>query len=212
MSTTIFDLSHPLHPEMLLYPGTLPVQIKKVNTIEPNGFNETQFIFTSHVGTHVDAPAHLIAGGKSLDEFSPDTFWGLAAFLDCRLCKSFIDLNLLQKNQSLLSGCQIIILATHFCKKWPDVSYFTGYPVLTNEAAEFLVSMKIKILGMDTISVDPINSARLPIHHILLGNEVLIIENVLIPEELIGKRAEMVLSPIKYPGADGSPVRIWAKI
>lgn len=212
MNFNIYDLSHPLYPEMLLYPGTPSIKIKKVNTIEMSGYNETQLTFTSHVGTHVDAPAHLITDGKSLEQFSPDTFWGLAAFIDCRACKSSIDLQWIQKNQALLIGCPIIILATNFCKKWPDSSYFSDYPVLTNDAAEFLVSMNIKILGMDTISVDPMNSVNLPIHHILLENMCLIIENVLIPDELIGNRAEMVLSPIKYPAADGSPVRIWAKI
>ncbi|MBN2090440.1 cyclase family protein [candidate division KSB1 bacterium] len=212
MNTSVLDLSHQLHPEMLLYPGTQPVQIKKVSTLAVNGFNETQFTFTSHVGTHLDAPAHLIPDGKSLDQFAPETFWGQAAFLDCRSCKSFIDKDLIQKNKSLINNCPIIILATHYCHKWPDSSYFSDYPVLTDEAAQFLVSQNIKILGMDTISVDPMDSTNLPIHHILLGNECLIIENILIPDELIGKCAEMVLSPIKYSGADGSPVRIWAKI
>jgi len=212
MSTTIFDLSHPLHPEMLLYPGTLPVQIKKVNTIEPNGFNETQFIFTSHVGTHVDAPAHLLPKGKTLEQFGPATFWGEAAFIDCRSCHPFIEKSWIQKNQSVIGNCSIILLATNYCQKWPSSSYFADFPVLTDEAAQFLVSQNIKILGMDTISVDPMNSNDLPIHHILLEHDCLIVENLLIPDALIGTRAEMVLSPIKYSGADGSPVRIWAKI
>ena len=64
---------------------------------------------------------------------------------------------------------------------------------------------------MDTISFDPVASTHLPIHHILLENKILLLENVNIPAVLIGKTVELIVGPLPIEDADGAPVQIWAR-
>lgn len=212
MKSQTLDLTHPIHQEMLLYPGTPAVNLKKFNTIETNGFNETQIKFTSHVGTHIDAPAHLIKNGKLLTEFPAETFWGEAIFVDCKNCGPEISISLLKENLKKKEIPDFVILRTGNCEKWPNESYLKDYPVLSFEAAKWLVNQGIKAVGIDAVSVDPLDSEKLPVHHIFLENNVLIIENIKIPEALSGKRTDLVVAPLNFVEADGAPVRIFARI
>ena len=211
MPTTIYDLTHEINTNMLVYPGTPPVQINRINTLEQAGFRETQLVLTSHVGTHLDAPAHLLKTGRPLDQFPPEKFWGQAFFINCLTCREEISLRHLQPAKDQLATVDFVILVTGHGKKWPDSTYLGPFPTLTREAAEWLVQHPLKAVGTDTISIDRMNSRDLPIHHIFLEKEVLIIENIKIPEALIGRRAELVLAPLKFNRADGATVRILAK-
>ena len=206
-----YDLTHILQEDVLLFPGTPPLEIKSLNTITENGFAETQLTLTSHVGTHMDAPAHLIPDGKTLDGFSADRFWGNGYVVDCRHCENEIQQSCLVSQIAEKLPLDFILLATGYCEKWPTEDYLENFPVLTTEAAHWLVQQNIKVIGIDAISFDPMDSVELPMHRILLGAEILLIENLQIPAVLLNQSVELVLAPLNYRRADGSPTRIFAK-
>ena len=80
----IIDLSHFLEADMPLYPGTeLPVFEERAS-IEMDGYREKKIALCSHTGTHMDAPAHIIAGAKTLDQLPVETFCGAAFLLKIR--------------------------------------------------------------------------------------------------------------------------------
>lgn len=200
----IIDLSHVIKEDMPVYPGTAPPQIKAANTIEADGFVEKIISLYSHTGTHIDAPAHIIATGQTLDMLSIDAFIGAALCIEISQPK--IDLAALKPFQHLITECDFLLFATGWSKYWGTDSYFKEYPVLTEEAARYLCDVNLKGVGFDTISADVEDSRDYPIHSILL-EKMIIIENLTGIEVLANHRFLFSCLPLKLVDADGSPVR-----
>ena len=80
----MLDLTHCITPEMPVYPGTEPPRLTAACTMEKDGFRETLLEMCSHTGTHMDAPAHMLPKGRTLDDFPAETFAGRGFVLDCR--------------------------------------------------------------------------------------------------------------------------------
>ena len=79
----ILDLTHLIEEAMPVYPETEPPKLTPSNTFEQHGFRETLLTMGSHTGTHMDAPAHMLRDGKTLDQFPADKYIGTAYVLDC---------------------------------------------------------------------------------------------------------------------------------
>ena len=78
----IIDLTHTITPEMPVYPGTVPPVLESAGTLANRGWRETRLAISSHSGTHMDAPAHILADGSTLDQLPPSQFYGRAVALD----------------------------------------------------------------------------------------------------------------------------------
>lgn len=205
------DLSHKIENNMTVYPGSEKARVKDIRTIEKDGFREKNISILSHVGTHVDAPGHVLKNGKLLDEFPIDKFMGKAIILDFReLNGRVIGREELKGAIGLEDDFEFIIIKTGWSKHWKDEKYFDDYPVLSEEAAHYLTGLNLKGLGMDTISVDEIDSERLVNHHILLGKEIVLIENLNNIEEIGAKHAWVSFVPLKIDCSDGGPCRAYA--
>ena len=71
----IIDLSQELYDQMPVYPGDPEVIIKEIHTLDKEGWNLRSMAFTTHIGTHVNVPYHMVKGGKKLDKFALDNFF-----------------------------------------------------------------------------------------------------------------------------------------
>ena len=210
---TLIDLSHFLEADMPVYPGTEAPVLVAANSIDRDGFREKKITFYSHTGTHMDAPAHIVPGAKTLDQLPVETFCGDAFLLNVTGAgRGEIDLRDLLAHGDAIRACDFLILYTGWSRYWRDERYFSAYPVLTANAARWLADGGLKGLGMDTISVDPSDSADLPIHHILLGAGLVIVENLTNLAALAGRPFRFSCFPLKIKDADGSPVRAVAMI
>lgn len=78
MKIKIIDLTHVLNENIPVYPGTPAPKFEKMAAIEPDGFRETVMHISSHVGTHIDAPAHFLERGATMPEYSLADFQGSA--------------------------------------------------------------------------------------------------------------------------------------
>ncbi len=204
----IVDLTHLVNREMPVYPGTEKPEILNAMTIEKHGFAEKKITIYSHVGTHIDAPAHILESGDTLDKFHPDKFFGLACKVDLSDIQSGkIDLPLLKKNKNIFEKAEFALLQTGWSKYWNTEQYYGNFPTLTADAAEWLCSFPIKGIGLDTISADCCNSTNLPIHKILMAHNKLIIENLTNLQSLPDCGFYISCFPLKIEDADGSPVR-----
>lgn len=200
----IFDLTQMICGSMQVYPGTEAPKLTECNSYSSDGFRETLLRMSSHTGTHMDAPAHMNPNAKTLDEKSVGDFCGKAYVLDCRHTDS-ISLSMLQSAE--LSGVQFLLLCTGQDEKWGQPDYFTGFPVLTEDAALYAASLGLKGVGVDAISVDPVFGSSFPVHDILFLNDMVSVENLCGLSRLSGKTVFFAALPLRFQNADGSPVR-----
>ncbi len=211
----LIDLTHPITPDMPVYPGTEPPIIKTGCSIEEAGFLEKKITFFSHTGTHVDAPAHLIKNHNTLDMLEIEHFQGPALVLDFNHLTTpdkTIGVKELEAHQDEIRKVEFLLLHTGWSQYWGSARYFTGFPVLSPEASTWLSNFPIKGLGLDTISADKIDSQDYPVHKALLRKNIIIIENLANLSALPYNQIEFSCFPLSLTDADGSPVRAVAVI
>jgi arylformamidase len=207
------DLSHSINESMPVYPGTEPPKISDACTIAKNGFAEKLLSIYSHIGTHIDAPGHILAGAATLDEFAVGHFLGPGLVLDVSAKKgAHVEINDLKKYEMLLGDAEFALLHSGWAEHWGDPGYFTGFPVLSPAAAHWLTGFDLKGIGVDMISVDGVDSLTLDVHRIFFEKGMVVVENLAGLETLIGKKFVFSCLPLKIASADGSPVRAVAII
>ncbi|MFW6149418.1 MAG: cyclase family protein [Atribacterota bacterium] len=204
----IIDLSHIMHPAMLIYPGDELPNFKKVATIDKNGYRETKITLHSHTGTHIDAPAHMLKHGNFLENIEINSFFGKAIILNFDNRKNpLINLDALLLHQEKIKKVEFVIIKTGWSKYWGENKYYENYPYLSKEAAEWLSEFNLKGIGIDAISIDRSDTNNFIVHKILLARNIFIIENLTNLDSVQNDYFMLSVLPLKYKGADGSPVR-----
>lgn len=203
----LYDLSHLLNNDSPVYPGTKKPWFEPAATIDKEGFRETKLCFESHLGTHIDAPAHMLENGKTLDEMALESFTGDALIISVPEGTTYIDREFLEQFSQALSSVEFVIFRTGWDKLWASSTYFDGFPVLSGEAVQWLLTFQLKGIGFDVISADPVDSRSWDNHMAILSKGLIIIENLVFPETLTASSGQFCCYPIPYEHADGSPVR-----
>jgi arylformamidase len=157
---------------------------------------------TAHTATHADMPLHFIPGGMACEEIPLDRFYGAAKVLKIP-CEGHITAADLQKHT--INAGDIVLLCTGQSENMSDPVFREDYKALTAEAAEYLASLGVKTVGVDYLSVDAWDNG-FPVHKILLGGGVTILEGLVLHHVPEGEYTLSAL-PLKIKGADGSPVR-----
>lgn len=202
------DLSHRIHENMPVYPGDSPVRIRQETEISSDGYAARSIHLSSHTGTHVDAPAHMVDGGSGLDGIPLDRFIGKAFILDCRRKRGVIDVDCIRGASSFFMPASILLLQTGWDRLWGTPDYFQGYPVLHPKAARILEKTSLSAIGIDAPSFDASDSEDYPIHRVLLGAGKILIENLTGFALLPRRDLRFCAFPLLFgQGADGSPVR-----
>lgn len=156
----------------------------------------------------MDAPAHMLRDGKTLDQFPADKYIGTAYVLDCSdLAGKEVPKARLQLHASEIEAADFLLFYTGWEKYWGSEQYFSPFPVLSLEAAEYLAAFPLKGVGTDAISIDPMDTADYPVHKILLGAGFVNTENLCNLASLVGKTFPYATLPLRFKNADGSPVR-----
>lgn len=205
----VIDLTHTISADMPVYPGTLPPTLRPATTIEKEGFRETELCIYSHVGTHMDAPAHLLPGRPALDSLPADRFIGAGLVVDCRHLPpgGQIGAEHLAPYGAAFDAAEYVLFHTGWSGYWKQEHYFAGYPWLSVEAARRIVASGKKGVGVDAISVDRVEDTGLAAHHILLQSGLLIVENLTNLCDIGEDPFTFYALPLKFEDADGAPVR-----
>lgn len=194
-----------------MFPGDPPVSLAPMGELAADGFVSHLASLPAHSGTHVDAPAHVFAGGKNLSELPLWRFSGPAVVLDVRgragLAVTSADI---QPHLVWLraQGAAFALLWTGDSARFGQPGYYTRGAYLTPEAALLLAGQGLSGLGLDAGSVDAYDaggSLDLPAHRALLGAGLVIVENLRGLEQLPASGFEFLCLPVL--GCDGSPVR-----
>lgn len=207
----VIDLSWPLTDRMMVFPGDIPPSVKKGATMEDNGWRTTLISLSSHTGTHMDAPSHMIADGKGLDQLPNETFFGFGLVVDVRGCAGRrIELADIKVTSSQISGADFLLFRTGWSEKWNTEEYLTDFPVLSPLSAEWLSEKKLKGVGFDAVSVDPVNAPSNDIHRILLSKGLVILENLKNLDKVGYSPFCMAALPLSLEDQDGGPARVMA--
>lgn len=207
----VIDLGWQLTNGMPVFPGDLPPTVKRSTSVEREGFAESLLTLGSHNGTHMDAPAHLCAGGKTLDMFTNESFFGLALVVDVTK-RAGEEIKTADISSSVRNGNAVdfILLRTGWSDRWGDQSYASGYPILSEEAARWLTRLGLKGIGIDALSFDAADDETCKIHRILLEQELLLIENMRALDMIGDEPFCFTALPLSFENADGAPVRVMA--
>ncbi len=210
------DLTQSLSPQTPVYPGDPGVELEILDVAcEPTddagrSMNNSRLRIGLHNGTHVDAPFHFFSDRATIDQVELADCCGPALVLDLSQTQrpGWIDAADLAKFAGPMATQRIPLLFTGWDRQWKQPNYFDAHPVLTRAAARTLVEWKVKAVGVDFPSVDrdPFEA-----HLELLGNDVLIVENLTRLDQLLGEEFDFFAAPLPILGRDASPVRAFAR-
>jgi len=201
---TIYDVTIPLSSDTPVYPGDPPVNIEQKMSISNGDLaNVSYYGFSSHAGTHVDPPSHLIDNGLTVDELLLELLIGRATVIEIKSpCIDKVALGEVD-----LTATVRVLFKTSNSQLWNKKEFIEDYVYIAPDAAQMLVDSGIKLVGIDYLSVDKFDSAKLPSHITLLNNGVVIIEGLNLAEIEPGDY-ELICLPLKIKGGDGAPARV----
>jgi arylformamidase len=186
---------------MPVWPGDAPCGLTWTGHVAEDGANVAALSCSVHTGTHADGPYHVLEDGARIGDVPLDAFIGPAHVIDAA---GVGEIDAAWLDRHLPASCERILLRTGAWTR-PDV-FPTRWAALTDDAARLLVERGVRLLGTDAPSPDPLDSHHLPVHRILLGAGVAIVENLVLDDVTPGEY-EMIALPLRLAEADASPVR-----
>lgn len=199
------DITLPITEEITTYPGDPEVRFHPHYRIAAGDpCNVTALSLGTHTGTHVDAPRHFVEHGRAVDELALDHLIGPATVLELPSDVRAIGPNELHAF-GLDAGARRVLLKTGSLARL-EAGAFADQAYLTGAAARLLVRSGVRLVGIDALSVDPVDAERWPAHEILLRAGVVILEGVDLRQVPAGEY-ELICLPLRFTGLDGSPVR-----
>ena len=177
-----------------VFPGDpSPERFKMLSIEKGDVCNLTAFKMCAHNGTHVDAPFHFYAGGKTIDQIDLDRFIGYAYVAE-------------HEGKVTADDAKKILKDARDCD--PEASeriLIKGKAVVTKEAAQVFADAKIKLYGNESQTVGPEDAPK-EVHLIMLGAEIVLLEGIRLGKVPAGKYLLNAI-PLNLGGADGSPCR-----
>lgn len=214
----LVDLSHPFEAAGADGSKRMEMAMQPLKSVHEHGVTTHEITFFNHAGTHVDAPAHLIHGGKTVDRMPLDAFYGPGVVLDIPLGPNgAVGKAELEKATPEVKPGDAVFICTGWGDKIYAPDYASHHPYLTEDGAAWLVAKRARMVGMDVQSVDLPHSLRTKDFkytslRILLKAGIPAVHNLCRLEEVRGKRAKLLALPINFLGADGSPARVVAEV
>ena len=190
---------------MIVFDGDPEVSVERVSDIARGDLaNISRVALGTHTGTHVDAPLHFIGGGPGIDRLPLDVLVGPALVADARAAPGDIDAAALAA-LGVPAGTERLLLRTRNEGLWERGEFTRDYVGVAADAAQALVDMGVRLVGIDYLSIAP-SSDPAPTHRTLLGAGVVVVEGLDLSAAAPG-RHDMVLLPLRIEGGDGAPAR-----
>jgi len=205
------DLTLTISEKTQNFPGSPFPQFIPWSTIKDDLYNLELLFLSTHTGTHLDAPYHFAKKGKKIHNIPVTRLIGNAILIkiqkekDQEITKK--DLLKFERKNGKIKTLSSIIFFTGWQKNLNKKFYFTKNPGLSKSAADYLVSKKINLVGIDSPSIDLGKNKNFPVHKIFARNNILIVENLSNLGKIPTLEFNFIILPLKLKGATGSPVR-----
>ena len=220
----IIDLTHEITDKIPTWDGTpglnLTVETDYKDCTPPDLFKVQKIKCAAGIGTHIDAPAHCIPGGRTVDQL---TMAELSA--DCIVFDLSVEANenfiitpsVLERYEAEhgeIPAASFIIFYTGWSKYWSNPEKYHNnhkFPSLDESAAKILIQRGVVGIGIDTLSCDT-GAKGFPVHQLVLGANKYLVENIANANLLPSTGAKILIAPMKIIGATEAPVRMIALI
>lgn len=207
-NTQMYDLTTSISENTVIFPGDPKYSMHQICTLDKGDlFNLCNVNFGNHSGTHIDYPAHVLSNGKTSTDYPITSLLGAGIIIDVPETEQSIKKNFI-KTQPIQDN-DIVFFKTANSKLSKHELFTEHYVYIDPEAAGELLRKKVKIVGIDYISVDKYSEDELPVHNKLLSNDILIVENLELKDCPTG-RCNIFIMPLKIDDMDGLPARVIA--
>lgn len=209
---TWIDLSHPVVPGMPVFPDDPEVKETVIRTVENDGYRLTVLETAMHAGTHLDAPRHFLKEGNDVTQIPLDKFAGRASVIRVLPQNGILPTAAIREAYSRMEApAERLLLDAGWAPRWGTAEFFAGFPGFEPDFGRFLKEKGIVLFGSDLPSVKYGALDTSSAHRELLGNGVVIVEN-LVGLEKLPEAVFFAAFPLNLAGMDGSMVRAVARI
>ena len=218
MGKRLIDVSHTVEHEMVTYKG-LPAPIicdwlsredSHARYAEGTEFQIGKIEMVGNTGTYVDSPFHRYADGKDLSELPLES----VANLEClvvRVPQGSVAIDDIPLSKEIVRG-KAVLIHTGWDRHWRTDTYFESHPHLTERAADWLASAGAAIVGIDSFNIDSVATGERPVHSVLLGSEIPIVEHMRGLDALPDEGSRFFAVPVKVKAFGTFPVRAFAMV
>jgi arylformamidase len=201
----LYDATLPLREGMVVFPGDPAFRMAPFfDRAKGDPFNLALLSMGTHIGTHVDPPAHYLDGGITVDKIPLEVLVGPGVVLDMR-GKARIDRQAL--DASALGDHPRLLLKTDNGPWLLEGAFREDSVHLTEDGASLLVERGVKLVGIDWLSIERYQNPGAPVHRTLLRAGILVVEGVHLLDVPPGP-CEVICLPLRIEGGDGAPARV----
>ncbi len=201
----ILDISVPVRPGMIVYEGDSGVRLERMLSIAGGDmYNLSRLDIGVHTGTHIDAPLHFIDGAAGVDALPLEIMIGPAYVVDATTITADIDAATLRR-LDIPDRVGRLLFKTPNSKLWERSEFSPDFFGVTEDAARVLVSQGVRLLGIDYLSIAPMNDP-VPPHRTLLEAGVVILEGLDLRAVKPGAY-QLICLPLLIEGSEGAPAR-----
>jgi arylformamidase len=199
------DISIPIRPGMLQWPGDPAFQIERTLDQEKgDACTLSHMNLCAHTGTHMDAPLHFIRNAAPIDQMPLDATVGPARVIPIGNATS-IQADELRRHE-ISPGERILLKTANSDRRWQDNAFDENFVFISRDGAAYLAGCRIRSIGIDYLSVDGFHRDAAHAHLELLGAGIWIIEGLNLSHVDPGP-CELMCLPLRLMGADGAPAR-----
>ena len=202
--TRLWDISPPVHAGSPVFPGDTRYEQRWAATLGPGcPVNVSSITLSPHTGAHADAPLHYAADGATAGALGLEPYLGPCRVIHAIGCGALIEWRHLAHaiDASLPARVLVRTYAQMPADRWDDA--FSAY---ASEVIDRLADLGVRLVGIDTASIDPAASKTLDAHAAIHRRELRVLENLVLDEVAEGDY-ELIALPLKLSNADASPVR-----
>jgi arylformamidase len=219
-SARLIDLSHVIEDGLITYKG-LPAPIicdylsreeSRKRYAEGTEFQIGKIEMVTNTGTYIDCPFHRYPDGKDVSEFDLDRFVDIDAITIRADYQQGLVIDKSYFEGKELRGRAVLVNTSWGDAYWNTPQYHENHPFLTEDAANYLKQVGAKLVGIDALNIDDTRGNARPVHTILLGAEILIVEHLCHLDSIPDEGYTFSAVPPKFKGVGTFPVRAYAKL
>ncbi|HZL01317.1 MAG TPA: arylformamidase [Caulobacteraceae bacterium] len=200
---SLWDISQTLRPKLPVWPGDTAFSATPRWSIGAGSpVNVARFETTTHAGSHADAPLHYCAGGEDSAATALDPYIGPCRLIDARTCAPVIDARFIEA--AVVAPPPRVLFRTY--ERFPRDRWRADFTTIAAAAIDALARAGVRLVGIDSPSLDPQESKTMDAHHAVRRADMRILEGLMLDDAPAGDY-ELIALPLKLEGLDASPVR-----